>query len=267
MSNGVLTKVLFKKALECPRKLKYAAQPHVYANNSHMGTADNAFLASLAEAGHQVGEYAKLQFPGGVEIESRSAHEAVRETRALLEGPEDVVVFEGAVAFMDYFVRADIIVKTGKELRLIEVKAKSFDSREHDVIAGKKAPVKAAFMPYIQDVAFQQRVLEGAYPGYSIRASLMMPDKAVRTVVPGLNALFRVVRGGDGYGDDSGDARAGRGRGPLAVHVTDAARTLVETARRKYGENLLVEVAVDEQVWLRHCRRNSRQPISLTPPS
>lgn len=58
-----LTKSRFKLATECPRKLYYTGKPE-YANTR----SDDEFLQSLAEGGYQVGELAKLMFPGGLEI-------------------------------------------------------------------------------------------------------------------------------------------------------------------------------------------------------
>ena len=43
-------------ALECPRRLYYAYDKDVYANQD----VDDEFLRSLAEGGFQVGEFAKL---------------------------------------------------------------------------------------------------------------------------------------------------------------------------------------------------------------
>ena len=43
-------------SLECPRRLYYACDKDVYANQDE----DDEFLRSLAEGGFQVGEFAKL---------------------------------------------------------------------------------------------------------------------------------------------------------------------------------------------------------------
>ena len=48
------TKSAFKISLECPRKLYYAYDKGVYANQD----LDDEFLKSLAEGGFQVGEFA-----------------------------------------------------------------------------------------------------------------------------------------------------------------------------------------------------------------
>ena len=63
-----LTKSRFKLATECPRKLYYTGRRD-YANTR----SDDEFLQSLAEGGYQVGELARLMFPGGVEIAATGA--------------------------------------------------------------------------------------------------------------------------------------------------------------------------------------------------
>lgn len=59
-----LSKSRFKVALECPRKLAYLGNDAYVNTKKH-----NDFLKSLAEGGFQVGELAKLLYPGGIEIE------------------------------------------------------------------------------------------------------------------------------------------------------------------------------------------------------
>lgn len=63
-----LTKSRFKLAVTCPTKLYYAGKPEQFAD-SH---ADNAFLTALADGGFQVGELAKLMYPGNPPINQRS---------------------------------------------------------------------------------------------------------------------------------------------------------------------------------------------------
>jgi len=59
-----LTKSRFKLAVECPRKLFYTGKKE-YLDKSR----DDSFLAALAEGGYQVGELAKLMYPGGVTVD------------------------------------------------------------------------------------------------------------------------------------------------------------------------------------------------------
>ena len=66
-------------SLECPRKLYYAYDKGVYANQD----LDDDFLKSLAEGGFQVGEFAKLCYGIGAEntINSLNTEDAVAQTK------------------------------------------------------------------------------------------------------------------------------------------------------------------------------------------
>ena len=50
------TKSAFTMSLECPRRLYYAYDKDIYANQD----SDDEFLKSLAEGGFQVGEFATM---------------------------------------------------------------------------------------------------------------------------------------------------------------------------------------------------------------
>lgn len=191
-----LTKSRFKLALECPTKLYYHDRPERYPNRKR----EDEFLLALAEGGFQVGELAKCLHPGGVEVRSLNHAQALAETRELL-ARDEVVIFEAAIAFESFFIRIDVLKKTGDELQLIEVKAKSFDSTEGgDPFRTKKGFINTEWLPYLQDVAFQTWVLEQAYPGTFIRPFLMLADKGRRTSIDGLNQRFRISRDGERRG-------------------------------------------------------------------
>jgi hypothetical protein len=185
-----LTKSRFKLAVECPTKLFYTGKPKIYRDTKQ----EDSFLQMLAEGGYQVGELAKCQFPEGVEVEATDHQSALAQTALLLQH-DRAVVFEAAIAFGNFFVRVDILVKDGNRYELIEVKAKSYDSTRPD-IAGSRVPIKSGMRPYIEDVAFQAWVMRQAYPGAQISTFLMMPDKSVKATQDRLNQIFKIVRDG-----------------------------------------------------------------------
>ena len=116
-----LTKSRFKLALECPTKLFYTRKKE-YPDTKQ----DDSFLQALAEGGFQVGELAKYYFPGGHDIKSLDYKKSLAETNKLLR-QENVIIYEAAINYQNLFIRADILVKTGNLVKLIEVKAKSYD--------------------------------------------------------------------------------------------------------------------------------------------
>jgi len=184
-----LTKSRFKLAVECPTKLFYTSKDALYRNLKQ----EDTFLQALADGGFQVGKMATMLYPQGIEITARSNTEAEQQTRDLLSQHDDITLFEPAIRFENLFIRIDILIKRGNHFELIEVKAKSYNS-EDPKIAGVKTEILADMLPYIQDVAFQKHVLQSAYPKATIVSYLMMPNKAVRSTVDGLNQLFKVKR-------------------------------------------------------------------------
>jgi hypothetical protein len=117
-SHRYLTKSRFKVGYECPTKLFYLDGKEFGNNNT-----DNSFLEALAEGGFQVGELAKLYYPGGTEITAKDKDEAARHTVELLKHNK-AIIYEAAFKFENLFVKADVIVKNGSSIELIEVKAK-----------------------------------------------------------------------------------------------------------------------------------------------
>lgn len=188
-----LTKTRFKLAVECPTKLFYTGKPGIYADTKQ----EDDFLKALAEGGFQVGELAKLMYPGGHDIKSLNHEKALNETRQLLS-QGDVTIYEAAVQHGNLFVRVDILRKTGNRVELIEVKAKSFDSTHADTFRQKKGGIKKEMWPYLQDVAFQRHVLALAYPGWVVDCFLMLADKSKTCTVDGLNQKFKISRSAGG---------------------------------------------------------------------
>ena len=188
-----LTKTRFKLGMECPTKLFYTGKEKVYANQN----LEDSFLASLAEGGFQVGELAKSYFPGGYEIETLDYDKALQETNNLLQN-ENVVIFEAAVRYEQFFIRADILVKKGTLLELIEVKAKSYDPEKDGDFLGARGGIRSSWEAYLFDVAFQKHVITKAFPQSTVRASLMLADKTTECPTNGLNQKFKVATGVDG---------------------------------------------------------------------
>lgn len=182
-----LTKSRFVTALTCPTKLYYMA------NKSFVDTSsEDTFLEALAEGGFQVGELAKLYFPEGVEVDSLDIELASKTTKTLLEN-DNVTIFEAAILYENCFIRVDILQKTGDQINLYEVKAKSFNSLQQPSFLKKNGEPKAAWKDYLYDAAFQKWVCLKAFPHWNVTAHLMLADKAQKTNTSGLNQLFKIV--------------------------------------------------------------------------
>ena len=119
-----VTKSRYKLGLECPTKLFYTSK------GDYVNTMDeDDFLMALAEGDFQVGELEKLYHPGGHDISAQGYQEPLDETNKLLQ-QENVIIYEPAFQFANFFIRVDVLIKTGNKIDLIEVKAKSFKSKE-----------------------------------------------------------------------------------------------------------------------------------------
>ena len=197
MKQKLFTKSAFKIALECPRKLYYAYDSQLYANQD----LSDEFLKALAEGGFQVGELAKVYYgiKGEADIDVLGYDEAVDKTKELFKN-KDINIAEAAFRSGNLFVRVDILEKKGNNITLIEVKAKSWDPESSFV--GKRGGVDSGIRPYLYDVAFQKYVvvkaLKELYPGqkFNVSARLMMVDKSKVATVDGMNQMFHICNVG-----------------------------------------------------------------------
>lgn len=189
----VLSKSRFKLGLECPNKL-YFTSKHEYANKK----VEDTFLKALAKGGFQVEELARMHYPEGIFIdtEPHEYEKACELTQEALK-QNNVVIYEAAFLVNGYFIRTDILEKKGDLVRLIEVKAKSFNPTDENTFIGKKGGLVSSWKPYLFDLAFQKRVAQIAYPGLRFEAYLMMADKTKKASIDGLNQLFRVPADGN----------------------------------------------------------------------
>ena len=185
-----LTKSRFKLGRECPVKLYY------YGKDKYPSALDDDdFMEALAEGGFQVGELAKCYYPGGHDIDTLDNNKALDETNELLK-QDNVIIYEAAVKYDNYFIRVDILVKEEKKLHLIEVKAKSINPDDDDFIINGK--LSGGFQPYLEDVAFQKYVTDKAFPDYEVIPYLMLADKSVIATENGLNQKFRIYKNSKG---------------------------------------------------------------------
>ncbi|MES2305115.1 MAG: DUF2779 domain-containing protein [Gemmatimonadota bacterium] len=229
-----LSKSDFKLARSCVTKLYYKEL------GFPQNTADNPYLAMLAEGGYMVEQLAKLMFPDGVAApyDRRDPVGSAAGTRDLLL-QDPVTLFEATLLADRLLARVDILRRAGNRFDLIEVKSVSFDSdesRENPAgpFRGKRAPhgITTKFQEYLEDVAFQVFVLRRLYPGAEIVPHLMLVDQARRTGIEGLPAMFRVERSADGGElrvEFLGDVAAVRADQLLAqVNVADEVAMLLD---------------------------------------
>lgn len=191
----VLSKSRFKLGHSCPTKLHYCDKKE-YPNSMDQ----NEFMKALAEGGFQVGELARVYFPGGKESTERDYQKGFETTKAWLQAQS--VIYEAAILHQNLYVRVDILNPTGpKKYDLIEVKAKSIEPDDFSFwdrrIKNRKV-LSTHWDPYLYDIAFQTLVARKAFPEIQFTPYLLLADKSARAPIDGMNQLFPILRNAEG---------------------------------------------------------------------
>lgn len=195
---ATLSKSDFKLARTCITKLHY--QENQYPRRDD----ENPYLAMLAEGGYMVEQLARLMYPEGIELEyTRNALPDWDTTRRQLEA-DHVTLFEATLLHNRLLARVDILVKQGNRFDLIEVKSKSVDGDDIEegpegVFRAKvrrdgRYQIRATWIPYLEDVAYQVHVLRQCFPNADIVPHLLVVDKSKTTSVEGMPGMFTIER-------------------------------------------------------------------------
>ena len=238
-----LTKSRFKTALECPNKLFFTSKKE-YANNK----SEDPFMQALASGGFQVEALARLHYPNGIFIDTENYEydRAVQLTdEALLQ--DNVIIYEAAFQYNGLFIRTDIIVKKGNTIKLIEVKAKSFNPNEENNFIGARGGLVSSWKSYLFDLTFQKYVTQKAFPQFQYEAYLLMADKTKTASVGGLNQLFRIPNKGNPRTDIIQRVQSLNeiGNSVLSETNVDSIINDIISDKYKYYENLNFDEAIE----------------------
>ena len=236
-----LTKSRFKTALECPNKLFYTSNKE-YANNK----SEDTFLQALAQGGFQVEALARLHYPNGIFINMEYDYaKAVRLTQKALQNDE-IIIYEAAFQFEGLFIRADLLVKSGNQIKLIEVKAKSFDPSNENSFIGKQGGLVRDWKPYLFDLAFQKYVVQKVLPQQKVEVYFLMADKTKKATINGLNQLFRIPNKGNSRMDiiQKANSLEEIGTSVLSEINVDTIINDIIQDKYKYYDNLSFEDAI-----------------------
>ena len=183
----VLTKTRFKLGLECPNKLYFTGK-----DDFENLKLDDPFMKALAQGGFQVEEYARMHYPNGILIDGvRDTYENLSNRTKELLKQDNVVIYEAAFLYDGLFIRTDILVKEGNQIKLIEVKAKSCEGIGTEQFFGKRGGMDADWKSYLFDLAFQTFVVRNCHPEFNVVPYLMLADKSKFATVDGMNQFFR----------------------------------------------------------------------------
>ena len=182
-----LTKSRFKIGMSCPTKLYYESSEK-YENYDD----GNEFMKALAKGGLQVGEMAKLYYPGGIEIDGRNKEDQLTQTINVLQ-QENVIIYEAAIKVGHKFIRVDVLEKIGNTIKIIEVKSASCSGSDESQFTSTKTLKKRE---YLEDIAFQYLVCLDFFKEYNVIPYLMMVDKNIECSVDGLYSQFVIRKEG-----------------------------------------------------------------------
>ena len=119
MPSNYLTKSDFKAAFDCRTKLYY--RKHGYPS----ALQEDEYMQFLADGGFMVEHVAKATYPQGVDLAGlRDPEKAFARTQELI-AVGDCTLFEAAAMAGKFYVRMDILRRSGRVLELIEVKSSS----------------------------------------------------------------------------------------------------------------------------------------------
>jgi len=169
-----LSKSDFKVARTCGTKLYFKKLRYPSIND------DNAYMEFLADGGYMVEAIAKLLYPNGREIGfDEGSQQAFQSTMEAMKGTS-VELFEATYIHGQLLARSDIVIKEGDVIKLIEVKAKSFDSVEDGLnpTRGKKGGILSDWREYLEDVAFQAHIIRCLFPDSKVIPHLCLVDKS-----------------------------------------------------------------------------------------
>lgn len=130
--------------------------------------------------GAEVGAFARLQFPGGMLIETLDTDQALNETRRAIDSGT-LTLFEAAFMAEDVLIRADILTRTSIDSawQLYEVKATTYQS----VDASSKSD-------YSRDLAIQTWVLQECGIEF---AGIFLMHLNHECSFPKMDNLFKVI--------------------------------------------------------------------------
>jgi hypothetical protein len=203
-----LTKSDLKTARSCTTKLYYKKLGYPTVDRV------DAYTRILADGNFIISKIAHLLYPEGIYISANlnsdeSIASAAQETIAYLQ-QENVTLFEPVFYASHKLARADILVKQGDHIEIIEIRSKGFDSNAHENLVKyrnlslfrnkRTGNVGGEWRYIIEDVAYQVGILQEMLAEHlpnrtaEIAPYLLVPDRAKTTAIDHLASYFQIQR-------------------------------------------------------------------------
>lgn len=115
----ILSKSSYIKGLQCPKAL------YLYKHHYQLKDPVSAEQQAIFNRGHEVGKMAQTLFPGGIDVSPPSPRyykQAIQKTTELIAQGQ-LVIYEAALVGLNTLIYNDILVKSGNEYHLYEVKS------------------------------------------------------------------------------------------------------------------------------------------------
>jgi hypothetical protein len=203
-----LTKSDLKTARSCSTKLYYKKLGYP------SGDRIDGYTRILGDGNFIIHKIAHLYYPEGIYISAHFNSEeslitAAQTTLKYLQ-QENVVLFEPVLYADHKLARADILVKQGDRLEIIEVRSKLFDSKAHQDLVNyrdlslfrnkRTGKVGGEWRSIIEDVAYQVGILKEMLAAHlpeqplTIHPYLFVPDRHKTTKIDHLASYFQIQR-------------------------------------------------------------------------
>jgi hypothetical protein len=149
-----LSKSLYTRGLQCHKSL------YLHKYRPDLRGEPTPEIEALWKSGHEVGDFAHMLFPGGVNVpfDGLTKDEQLSKTREEIDRGTKAI-YEATFSFDDVFVKADIIVRNRGSWDLYEVKS-STSVKEHHwddvavqyyVLSGCGLPINKAYLVHINN--------------------------------------------------------------------------------------------------------------------
>ncbi len=253
-----INKSQFKLGLDCIQKLKHAR------NRLPQTSQTDDLLKLLSEGGAAVEALVRAIEPGDIiggyhEEAVTTSHAAIVAACAAAAAGKTTSLYEPTIEHEGFLARIDLLRVTPTHIDLVEIKAKTATPvngavpDEEFLTTSAPVNVVAEWLPYVQDIAFQQELLERWLAAH--RAELKLPSK-----MPVRPSLMLVDKTGAATADDllsRDNYRSEYRRGSQGIRATVS----YSRSGMPGGTRLLVEVPLDRVVGM--VRQSAQSDVAV----
>jgi len=160
-----------------PHFLHLELETAYYKANYPSKFQEDDYPPFFADCGFMVEAIAHALFADGVTPKPQLGESLQNATTRVMAGNGNGVWIEPTFVHGSFMARIDMLVCAGSAVRLIEIKAKSFDSTKgKGGFWNTKGEIDREWKDYLLDVAFQTMVVRAAVPTARVTPELCLVD-------------------------------------------------------------------------------------------